>query len=362
MTIFVVETQKVLENIRRIKEAADGRTIYAVLKSDGYGFGLVWMARTLLEQGIRHFAVSELQDAVRLRELSESAGILLLNPVQSVRELYDAADLDITLTVSSSRQAEFISHFCQERGIFARAHVEVDTGMGRYGFLPTETEAIRRVYTQLPGIKATGIYTHVYNARSRKQTTDQITSFKNLLRDLKNARVDPGTVHMASSAVLFEYPEALFDAVRVGSAFTGRLITANRHGLQSAGVVESSVSEIRTLEKGRNIGYGGVFRVRRKTRTAVVPAGYLSGIGLERRAGLYGFRDFLLQTLCALKKLLRHERYYIRIGGANVPVLGRLGANHLIADVTGIDCGVGSTVIMDGNPMLCGNLIRVEHR
>ena len=299
---------------------------------------------------------------VRLRDLNEDVQILLLNPIASSEELRVAAERRITITISSARQVSFVNEYCLETGASVSAHVEIDTGMGRYGFMPEEFSQLYDLYKTCEKISITGIYSHIYNVRNKKQTNRQILCFSSLLQQLKSAGIEPGTAHLASSAVLFEYPQALFDAVRIGSAFTGRLNAKDKHGLLSAGEVESEISEIRTLISGHNVGYGGVFKVRRKTRAAVIPVGYLSGIGLENRPNLFRLRDFIVHALCEFKNLVFRKRTCVQIDGAWAPVLGRICTNHLVVDVTDIDCGVGTKVSMDGNPMFCGNLLNVEYR
>ena len=46
--------------------------------------------------------------------------------------------------------------------------MKVDTGMGRYGFMPHETEKILSVYRHNDHLAVTGIYTHFHSASAMR--------------------------------------------------------------------------------------------------------------------------------------------------------------------------------------------------
>ena len=79
MKAYVVEREHLAQNIRAIREEAGESIVWAVLKGNGYGLGVVQMAELMRENGIDHFAVTEAREARLLREVGfEESPILML--------------------------------------------------------------------------------------------------------------------------------------------------------------------------------------------------------------------------------------------------------------------------------------------
>ena len=130
-------------------------------------------------------------------------------------------------------------------------HVKIDTGMGRYGFLPGDTAAIAQVY-RTEGLQVQGIYTHFYSAYDNEQATRaQFAAYQGVLDFLQKEGIAPGLRHCCNSSAFLKYPEMYCDAVRLGSALLGRIAVPNRLGLKRVGYAEADVEEIRWLPAGR---------------------------------------------------------------------------------------------------------------
>ena len=81
MTTLNIRIRALEHNIEIIKSLAADAQIIAVLKGNAYGLGLCKFATFLQARGIRHFAVTELADAIELREKGIFGEILLLTPL-----------------------------------------------------------------------------------------------------------------------------------------------------------------------------------------------------------------------------------------------------------------------------------------
>lgn len=163
MKKFVIEREKLKENARIIEKKA-GVPVFAVLKADGYGFGMKQMAEVLKETGIRMFAVTEPEDAQRLRDWGYTEeDILVMRSTAMADEAYQVVQANAIATVGSPEAAQCLNEVAQGCGMQAKAHVKIDTGMGRYGFLPDQYAEIKKVYTACPGMQVTGIYTHFHS-------------------------------------------------------------------------------------------------------------------------------------------------------------------------------------------------------
>lgn len=129
--------------------------------------------------------------------------------------------------------------------------------MGRYGFLPENTEDILAVY-RMEHLMPTGIYTHFHSAfSSESDTRSQFAAFSKALDTLEQAGITVGVRHCCNSSAFLKYPEMYLDAVRLGSALLGRLSFPGEMGLTRLGWCRSQVELIRGDSQGT---YGGLWR------------------------------------------------------------------------------------------------------
>lgn len=121
-------------NIRLVQRLAGDARVIGVVKGNGYGLGLGELASHLVEYGVRHLAVSELEEALTLRRLGISAEIMLLSPLCDGGELEEALRAGVILCVDSWEGAEAAERAARRLDCTGKAQLCVDTGFGRYGF------------------------------------------------------------------------------------------------------------------------------------------------------------------------------------------------------------------------------------
>ena len=64
---LVIDRRIIKNNLRAIKERAEGAAIYADLSANASGMGLFEIAKLLRDDGVRHYAASDPKDAAHLR-------------------------------------------------------------------------------------------------------------------------------------------------------------------------------------------------------------------------------------------------------------------------------------------------------
>ena len=132
MKAYVVEKEALSHNIELLQKMANGVPIWAVLKGNGYGIGVLPLARHLAEAGIDHFCVTEVREAELLRENGfEDASILMLRSTGDPAELNRLMDLRVILTIGSWETACAINAIAAERADVVEAHLKIDTGKKR---------------------------------------------------------------------------------------------------------------------------------------------------------------------------------------------------------------------------------------
>ena len=356
MKALLVETEKIEKNIKTIRKAAGDRQIIAALKADGYGFGLIPLAQLLAERcGINFFAVTDPRDALKLRENGfTEQQILVMRSTALHEEIGMILDAQAIAAVGSHDAAVAINGLAKQRGITARVHIKIDTGMGRYGFLPEQIDKILSIYRFMENLQPCGIYTHFNQAfKSKSKTIKQRDAFADVLKKIKDAGFEYGMAHAENSAAALRLNLGCFDAVRIGSAISGRLAgKGGTRGLCRTGVLCADIHELRWLKKGDSIGYGAAYRARRPIKTAVVDAGYCDGVLTERVRDVYRLRDCIRYCLSDLKRLVSGGRFYVTLNGKKARILGHVGMVHTVIDVSDIKCEVGDTVFFDVAPAM----------
>ena len=335
MFTYEINAADIRHNIDTVLGRAEVPT-WGVIKFDGYGMGLSFMAEMLSRCGVTRFALADAQDAKKLREDGfTDEEILLISPPGAERDIETALKYNCIFSVGSENLAERIVKTAEDMGQKARAHIKVDTGLGRYGFFQSEYEKIKKLYNYSETLSIEGIYSHFSGAYLKtKKTMRQFEMFSGVLTKLEADGIDRGMAHIANSPALFRLDGVKLDAVRIGSALVGRVTgtTSAETGLKRAGILKGEVSEIRIFPKNHNIGYGNRIKVRRETKVAVLTVGKWHG--LETKA-----------------IRLRKIPITVTINGAQYKSIGKLGDGNVSIDVTGSNVAVGDVVKIDINPL-----------
>lgn len=359
MSAYIVKTADLRHNLAEIRKKAGSAVIFAVIKGDGYGLGADRLAAICYEEGIDHFAVTEVKEAGILRQMGMKE-ILMLRPTEEREDLERLITMDVICTVSSLDDALSLAGAARDLGKKARAHLKVDVGMGRYGFLPDETERLLSCYEHLDNLELCGVYTHFPTAFcSKSATKKQLQQFLTVVQAIRDAGFEPGMVHCANSSALFRLPETVLDAVRVGSAILGRLTF--RTNLKKVGWCETKVSHVKWLPKGHTCGYGAAFRAKKPTRIAVLPVGWFHGFTTRYGDDVFRFKDNLRMVLSGLKGMVKKRSITVTVGKNKCKTLGHVGMLHTVLDVTDKSVSPEDVARIEINPLrVRGMEIRFE--
>ena len=168
------------------------------------------------------------------------------------------------------------------------------------------------------------------------------------MKQIENAGYNVGTLHCANSPALLNVEDVCLDSVRLGSAFTGRVITRSKTKLNRIGLLEAEVIETKTVPAGYSIGYMGNFKTTKETKIAIVPFGHYDGFGLTQDKEEIS----LHYVLSVFKQFLQKKKTYVRINGRMFRVIGKIGLSHTAVDITGSDVSIGDIASADISPLL----------
>lgn len=360
---YVVEREYLKNNIEIIKREMNGVPVIGTVKANGYGLGTVQFARELTENGIDFLAAARPDEAAAVRNAGIDCPILLLSPVAEESDAELLADLRIIACVGSRESALLLNETAKKRGITLEAHLKLDTGFGRYGFLPGEEETVAQLCRELTHIKITGCFTHFSNAfgKDPASVNRQMKIYREMTETLEHMGLSPGMKHVANSTAALRFPGTRLDAVRIGSAFLGRLSVPNTWGFQRVGHMECEITSVKHLPRDSNIGYADIYRAPREMDAAVVPVGHIDGFGMTKANDMCRPMDKLRYLAHAVKDFFRDTQIYGHLNGRRIPLAGRVGLANVVFDVTGVDCRPGDLVTLDVNPLTVDSGVAREY-
>lgn len=316
-----INLKSIKNNIIQIRRLLGAKKIMAVVKGDAYGHGIEQIS-TVLNPYVDHYAVSKISEGIRLRKHGIEKPILVLNPIIDPK----AIKWDLTMTISSASDINTISKLNMK----LKAHMKIDTGLGRFGFYSHQIDQIMSFY-KIPHIQIDGLYTHL----SSVNIESQFNLFKQCLDELNQYDIHIPLRHMTNSYAALYHPETHFDLVRVGAILYGlspggmNQFDPNQFGLEPAMSLESKIISIKTVPPGCRIGYGGNFTTKRKTRVAAIPIGFADGYPISNGE--------------------------VIVGNLSAPIIA-LFMNVLLVDVTDKNVFVGDTVTLIGKEVRLGDI------
>jgi alanine racemase len=299
-------------NVAAVASAAGGRPILAVIKNNGYGLGVVPVARVLapLPQ-IAGLAVIKLQEAMTLRDAGITSPILLMGPFDDA-DLVEMAARDIMPMVYTPI-GPALARAASSTKRPVKVHVCVDTGLGRVGVPFREATRLVRDLAARPDVVIDGVMMTFTEDQAFDQ--EQLRRFDVLAAEWKQLGLATGRRHAASSYTFFQHDNAGLDMVRPGMALFGvypepKFRTLGRMTLQPAGALRARVALVKPLAAGESAGYNRAYIAKADTWLATLPVGHADGWPRVAAKGA---------------KVRINDRLY--------PVIASVSASHTIIDL-----------------------------
>ncbi|HKL77930.1 MAG TPA: alanine racemase [Gammaproteobacteria bacterium] len=283
-TRILLSSRALRHNLAVARDHAGGARIMAVVKADGYGHGLEWVAGVLEEAGSEAFGVASIEEGVRLRDAGIRVPIFIFQGFFREDELRAAEALDLGLVLHRADQVRAVVRRPADAFPLS-CFLKVDSGMHRLGVAPEAAPALARELAAAPQVRWYGLFSHM----ARADTPDDPYNGQQVaaLNDVRDGLPAGTGRSLANSAALLALPGARMEWVRPGLMLYGASPFPEREGeavgLQPVLRLESELIAVQTLAPGDWLGYGAAFQADRHTRVGVVPVGY--GDGYPRHLG-----------------------------------------------------------------------------
>ena len=268
----VIRLDAIRGNAALLRAKAAGAKLCAVVKADAYGHGGAMVCQALA--GVADcFAVALVEEGVRLRLAGISADILVLVPPLSIEEAVRAALYGLTVSVGDGQDIALVSRALAGRGLTVRVHLQVNTGMNRFGF--EEAPFATLCGEGLPPcMRAEGVYSHFYAPHDAAVTREQFSRFC-AFRARAEQAFGRLTAHIAATGGVLAAEGYCLDLVRPGIGLYGYAPQGfARGGLRPAMRVYAQVAANR-IYRGGGMGYRSLRP--HGDALAVVRCGYADG-------------------------------------------------------------------------------------
>jgi alanine racemase len=312
---LTVDLNALVANWRKLEKTAVPAECSAVIKANAYGCGIEPVARALAKAGCKTFFVATLDEATAARAAAPSAGLYVLNGfIQNTGEVY--AKINARPVIGDLNELAEWDVFCRRTQWAGGAAIHIDTGMQRLGLTMAEAQGlIPRINAGDHGISLVMSHLACAENLNHPMNAKQLAAF----REIASAFAGVPASFSNSSGIFLGSPYH-FDMVRPGAALYGVNPTPEADNpMQPVVELKGRVMQIRDVERGETVGYGGGWTARRPTRLAIVSAGYADGY-FRAASSSDGTRG--AEVIAA---------------GKRCPVAGRISMDLMAVDITDLE-------------------------
>lgn len=334
-TKILIDEGAIYRNVQSAVATLDaGTDLFAVIKADAYGHGLLRVARVAAAAGAKGFCVAVLDEALALRSAGFAQPILVLG-------IIDPADAQLAAVQNIAVPVSELSWLQEAAQVLdgeqpLRVHTAVETGMGRIGFTHRADLRAASAYMAARPQQFTheGIFTHFATADSpdHRQFDRQVARFKEFVAALPKR---PRYVHVANTATSLWHRACASNLVRFGVGIyglnpSGHDIPDLPYKLEPALSLESALVLCKHVTSGATISYGATYTAKGDEYIGTVPMGYADG-WLRRMQGFHvlvdGHECPMVGRVCMDQFMIRLPHAYPR--GTKVVLIGRSGDKQI---------------------------------
>lgn len=327
----IVDLGAIRSNVAAMAEHAAGSQVMAVVKSDGYGHGMLPTALAALAGGATWLGVGQVAEAVALRAAGISAPVLCLLAAPDAPH-QRAIEQGIDLSAGTVAQLGQLAWAARLAGRPARVHLKADTGMSRGGAtmaLWPELVAAALAEQAAGTCEIIGIWSHLACADlpGHPSVDSQLATFVEALDQAGRLGARPVVRHLANTPALLTRPDTWFDLVRPGGGVTGlcTLPGGPPGWLRPAMTLRTTLVQSKQVPAGTGVSYGLRYRTSARTTLGLIPLGYHEGIPR-------GARDVAP----------------VLIRGTRLVISGTVCMNQCVVDGHGLPLEAGDEVIIFG--------------
>ena len=320
-TILEVSLNKLANNFNYLKGKLKPDTkIIAVVKAYAYGHGDMAISSYLEKLGAHALWVADFEEGTRIRKSGIKIPIIIANPgTKSTQQIIDN-ELDVVIFSFE------LLHLYGRLNKDIRIHIKFDTGMNRYGFIPSQADELWGNLQKYPKLKIQSICSHLAASDDNKKdsfTNEQFQVFEKVSSSFSKKNNQIIDRHILNTNGVLRYPKKEYEMVRLGIGLYG---VSNDHNLQQVSTLKSVISQVRTIKKGSQIGYGASFLAKEDMIIGIIPFGYADG----------------------LNRKLSTTKGVIIVQNIACPIIGKISMDSCMINLKGTTAKTGDEVVIFG--------------
>ena len=327
-----IDLNNLEHNLEILQSQVGKRSLWPVIKANAYGHDANIVGHHLTKLGYETLCVALPSEAITAIRNGMKAKFLVLSATLPD----DAEEIvahDLIPVVCTFEMLDALDQEAKDAGKIIKAHLKVDTGMGRVGVQPHEVHSFLKQCETKKHVRVSGLMSHFARADESDKTpsNDAIRIFRGVVRATANAGIDH--YHMANSAGIFDLPTSYFDAVRPGISIyglqpSGEIANARSKDLKPVLEWTTRITFLKETPSDTGLSYGHTYTTNQETLVATIPVGY--GDGLPRRLS---------------------NKMDVLVGGQRCRQIGRITMDQSLVDVSLLRnrVGVGDEVVLIGS-------------
>tara|TARA_B100001250_G_scaffold136892_1_gene117224 strand:- start:1372 stop:2475 length:1104 start_codon:yes stop_codon:yes gene_type:complete len=324
-----IHSKRFNKNLENIQEHIGKKRLMLVVKANAYGHGIQQICSLIKHKPNLFLCVFSIKEAIELRDFGVKNKILVLSRIES-EWLLEALKLDLSINISSLNDFKIIYEFYKKLNKCPSFHLKFDTGMTRLGFDKKDIINVIDFLLKNKKLPLEGIYSHFATADEGDLSFayDQLRIFNEILKTIERFKINIPYIHCSNSGSILNLPESYFNIVRVGMLAYGvspSVEVSMKINVKPVMSFCGSIVNIRKVDPGTQISYGGVYKVKAKSNIAVVQTGFADGLP----------RNW-------------YENGYVSYKGTYYKIAGRICMDQLMIDFGSIIPKEGEEVLFFG--------------
>jgi alanine racemase len=317
-------------NLGVARAHAGSARIWAVLKANAYGHGLLRAAQALAQAD--GFAILDFVDALKLRNAGIDKPILMLEGFFKAEDVEMLERYRLTPVIHSMEQVETL----EKSGFTGKldVYLKVNSGMNRLGFTVDNLRLAWNALQARFGAESITLMTHFADADGDGGVAAQLQWFNELTQPLLTTDGVPRS--LANSAALLRFPEETrADWVRPGIMLYGcspfGFKSAEDIGLKPVMTLASEIIGVQHLQAGEHVGYGQTYQAAQEMTIGTVACGYADGYPRHAPTGTP-----------------------VLVAGQRTRTVGRVSMDLICVDISDIpEAYIGTPVTLWGEGLSC---------
>ena len=323
----IISKKALSDNLDVIRQKVGKQFLWAVVKADAYGHGLIPLL-PIFKEKCDGLALLDIEDAENCRKAGWEKPILLIEGFFTPYDVIRLNELNLETIVHNAEQIQMLKE--GDLGRTVKVHVKCNSGMNRLGFNVQEIPSVIEALHKIPFVEVVDVVSHFANSELSCFNKKEVPVAQQL-ENIYSLDSENTQYCLSNSGAILWHPEVKASASRAGIAMYGispdSSISSESLNLKPVMTFHAQIIAIRDVKAGDYIGYGSRYKAEKKTRIGIVACGYADGYPRSVSSGAW-----------------------VGVLGKKCPLTGAVSMDMLAIDLTAVpEAEIGTPVELWGH-------------